>query len=136
MKVKADFITNSSSTSFVIISDGELTKERFFALVGIPEESPLSPIFEALFDCLIENMIPASEYRARRYYGYDDLVAFVVKEFSEEIAHRVAEAQKRGSRVYIGELSSGNGEIQSFFCCDSFELENESIYLNALECSW
>jgi len=136
MKMKADFVTNSSSTSFVIISNGEFTKESFFALVGVSEESPLSPIFATLFECLIDNMVPASDYRARNYYSYDDLVAFVGKEFSEEIAHRVAEAQKRGSRVYIGELSSDNGEIQSFFCCDSFELENESIYLNALECIW
>jgi len=136
MKVKADFVTNSSSTSFVLISNGEFTKESLFALVGVSEESPLRHIFATLFECLIDNMIPASDYRARNYYSYDDLVAFVGKEFSEETAHRVAEAQKRGSRVYIGELSSENGEIQSFFCCDSFELENESIYLNALECIW
>ncbi len=136
MKVKADFVTNSSSTSFIIISDGELTRKSLFALVGVPEESPLSPIFEALFECLIENMNPASEYSARRYYGYDDLVAFVREEFSEEIANRVAEAQKKGSKVYIGELSSEDGEIESFFCCDSFELGDESIYLNALECIW
>lgn len=123
VKVRTDFVTNSSSTSFIIIADGELKKEDFFDLVGVTEQSPLSPIFEMLFDRLLENMVPASEYHVR-------------EEFSEDVAHRVAKAQRRGAKVYTGRLSSDYNEIESFFCCDSFELENEKIYLNALECTW
>jgi hypothetical protein len=136
MKIRTDFVTNSSSTSFIIITDGDLDKRDFFDLVGVIEESSLSPIFGALFDRLLEKMVSGSEYSNWRYAGSEGLKTLVKDKFSQEVAQRVVEAQRKGKKVYVGDLSSESDEIESFFCCDSFELENEKIYFNALECSW
>lgn len=136
MKIKTDFVTNSSSTSFLIITEGDLTKEELFELVGVTEQSPLAPIFEVLFKRFLENMVPGSEYQGRRNNRREDLVTIVRDEFSEKVASRVAEAQNSGGKVYIGKLSSEYDAIEDLFCCDSFELENKKMYLNALECTW
>jgi hypothetical protein len=81
-------------------------------------------------------MVPASNYHEWRYARHEDLETLVKEKFSEKVAQRFVEAREKGRNVFVGELSSEENEIESFFCCDSFELENEKIYLNALECTW
>jgi hypothetical protein len=49
---------------------------------------------------------------------------------------KVEDARQRGLKVYYGELSSESENVECFFCTDSFEVENEKIYFNALECVW
>jgi hypothetical protein len=127
VKVRADFVTNSSTTSFVIISDTELARSDFLALVGVSTESPLAPVFDALLDRLLASSDPRREHGEPEYFA---------STFSDEVANRVAEARQMGREIYVGELSSDNEPIETLFCCDSFELESEAIYLNALRCVW
>ncbi len=50
MKIKLDFISNSSSTSFVYISDTELTLEKFLESVGVAKDSPVGDLFCDMYD--------------------------------------------------------------------------------------
>ena len=127
MKVRADFVTNSSTTSFIIISDTELRRPDFLALVGVSPESPLAPVFDALLDRLLASRDPRDEHRETEYFA---------RTFSEEVASRVAEARQTGREIYAGELSSDNEPIETLFCCDSFEVESDTIYFNSLRCMW
>jgi len=135
VKIRTDFVTNSSSTSFILITDGDLEKMDFFNLVGITEESPLSPVFEALLDCLRAKMVSVSEYYEWRHAQSNDLETLVKEKFPG-VEQKLVEAREKGRKVFVGDLSSEENEIESFFCCDSFELENEKIYFNALRCRW
>lgn len=138
MKIRTDFVTNSSSTSFVIISTGDFSRNEFLELMGIDEASPLEPLFTALYYSFEESMYPPDEFfsRYKKETAHEDWFELVEGKFSPEIVARIAEARNTDKQIYIGNLSSDENPIESFFCTDSFEAENEKIYLNALDNIW
>lgn len=138
MKYRNDFITNSSSTNFVIIIKKKFEKDYFMNLVGIKKDSPFQFTFDELFKALSQSMEPAREYYNNSYLRsqYGSFELYLEKEFSKEVRDKVLESEKKGKNIFVGKLSSSETDIQTFFCCDSFEIENDIIYLNALECAW
>jgi hypothetical protein len=138
VKIRNDFITNSSSTNFVIICKDKLIEEDFKKLIGVHKDSPFRFAFDELYETLAQKMKPAREYYNSSYMrgSYESFDLFLENEFSKQVRDKVLEAEKKGKNIFIGRLSSDETEIQTFFCCDSFEIENDSIYLNALECVW
>jgi len=48
MKIKYDFVSNSSSTSFVYISDEELSEEVFLEAAGVDRDSPVVDLFRQM----------------------------------------------------------------------------------------
>lgn len=136
MKIRTDFVTNSSSTSFVIITEGKLNRQDFFELMGVIDKSPLASIFDTLYTRLVEKMAPISEEKGYWEHAQGkELEGLLEADFSEQIAKKMIKA-KKGKNVYVGELSSEEDTVESFFCCDSFELENDKIYFNGLNCVW
>jgi len=136
MKVRVDFVTNSSTTSFVIITTGDFKRDEFFELMGVSEQSPWLPLFDALYYSLQEKMYPVEEYVNRYGTATGNWFESLQNKFADEVFERIVEAQRTGRKVFVGKLSSDSNLIESFFCVDSFEVENGKIYFNALECVW
>ena len=137
MKIRFDFVTNSSSTSYVVICKGSPDKNVFLSAMGAKKNSPLTPFFEELYGIMCRKMTNAKEEVKGGYWGpAKDIVTLVRENLSEAASRRAKRAINEGEDVWIGKLSSDESVVESFFCCESFELDHPNLYVNALRCAW
>ena len=136
MKIRSDHVTNSSSTSFVLIEKENLSEDSFCDLLGIGKDSILRAMAEAFYADVIENRQSVETF-CRGYLDDNRRVEEVVaEECGKRAAERVMTAIDDGQEVYMGCFASDKGATEVFLCLDSFEVENEKLYLNAENCVW
>ena len=69
MKVRIGFVTNSSSSNFIVACDSPLTKEKLLALFMVPAESPFYEMACVMANSLIETSERVDETYVGRYSG-------------------------------------------------------------------
>lgn len=136
MKIRAGFVSNSSSTSFLIIAKEDLNKTDFFTLMGIEMDSPIAELFEQFYSDVLANSSKVDFAKAKSDIDVRECFGDRNKEMSEHMVERLLAAKKKGLKAYYGCLDSETNSVQTFFCTDSFEAENEKIYFNGLNCIW
>ena len=137
MKIRAGFVSNSSSTSFLIIAKSDLNRADFFELMGISPNSPVADLFSEFYESVEENISSTVDFKkVRGDVAPESLIETRRSHLSERMLEKIRDAKKRGFKAYYGWLDSETSPIQSFFCTDSFEVENEKMYFNGLECTW
>lgn len=130
MKIRMGFITNSSSTNFLIISKEELTEEYLFEKLGFIKDGMLEKqgreLCRSIMDALDGGL---------RYHNYDTPDYESIKEVFGEKSARLF-VKSKGYHAYWGYTSSDDPPITQFFTTDSFEIEDKDFYLNGRSCVW
>ena len=132
MKIKIDFVSNSSSTSFIYIGDGKLTKDSFLAAIGVEIDSPLIELFEGLYDALSSAIHSGEEITSE-----DQLVqASEYPDFVRDVVEKAKLGLRDGKKVVICGLSSDGNIAESFLCMEAFEIISADFYLSGLDNYW
>jgi hypothetical protein len=132
MKVKMDFVSNSSSTSFVYIAREMLSKQDFMAAVGVAPGSPVASLFEEMFQQLKEQI-----ERGDTLTTVEDIDRLEDRErYTIDVLDRMKMALEKGQTVTIGSFSSEVNLAEITLCTEIFEIESERFFINAYENYW
>lgn len=137
MKIRKGFVTNSSSTSFIISLKEEFSMENFMMAIGANGNSPMNKIFEDLFQAIDDDKQNIFEV-ANEYQKGISVGEFLQKKgFNQDTVKKVEVLLQDGREVYYGRLrSDGETPSEIFFCCDSFVLCEDNIYFNGNIGGW
>lgn len=130
MKIRIGFITNSSSTNFLIISKKELTEDYLFKKLGFIKGGALEEQGRQLCNSIM-NAIEGG----LRYYSYEMPDYESIKKVFGNKSANIYENNKN-KYVYWGYTGSDEDPITQFFTTDSFEIEDKDFYLNGRSCVW
>lgn len=112
MKTRLGFVSNSSSSSFVIGVKDELTEEKLIKIFKVPENSMIYPVAKSLAKVIIDR---AEECTLKDYIeencGYGKDLSDIVKEIV-----------KKDFKIYHGYASDDEGAMEAALC------EMEIIY--------
>ncbi len=132
MIIREGFVTNSSSTNFLIISKNELDRDYLFKKLGFKENSSIR---EAAYS-LINDVVTATE-SGIRWFEIDQIdYESILKIFGKESADKYQELSKKGYRTYLGCTHSESDFLTSFMTTDSFVIDEKDFYMDGKNCGW
>ena len=129
MIIRDGFVTNSSSTSFIIISKKQLTGEYLAEKLGVKKDAPNYHAILSLCKEMVEEGID--------FWLAPGANNELVKElFGEKTAKKYQKLSNKGYNVYCGSISSEETDIETALCLDCFRVKGRGIYIDASENVW
>lgn len=137
MKIRNGFVTNSSSTSFIISTKNDLNKSSFLESIGVENKCILNKFFEDLFDSIEVNKRNIIDIIKEDPYC-KDIENFLKQEgFNENTISKVTELINMGQDVFFGTFRSDAETVaEVYFCCESFIVCEDDIYFNGNISGW
>ena len=118
MKIRQGFVSNSSSSSFVIAADSELKSEDLKCKITI-DVSVNDFIHQTItnFEELQEYLL---EYQG---WGHDDFTTFIKESSEGESTYlEYSKLLEQGKKIFVGSVSSEGYEgVESYICDNGWE---------------
>jgi hypothetical protein len=134
MKIRDGFVTNSSSTNFLIISKEELTEEYLLEKLGFKHNSPIKDAGEQLAYSILNGIEDGL-----RWYKFDfkkPSCDNIYEVFGKKSADKFKKLKKKGYKVYMGHTRSETDYITYFMTCDYFLIDKKDFYMDGRNCIW
>ena len=108
MKIRQDFITNSSSTSFIISLKDDWNEKSFYKSIGVLDDTALRGIFVDLYNAIDHNKEEITTY-IKKYYPDKKTVESFLSSFnySKDVIEKVSQLRLYGKCVFGGREESG-----------------------------
>ena len=126
MKIRKGFVTNSSSTNFIIICEKELTFNYLYDKLSSSKDSAFESEIKELCNIILN--------AAKKIENID--ISALSEEYGGQLDKVYKKFSKKSCYAYCGSTSSGFDAIESFFTCEPIEFESSGFYLNGLNCVW
>lgn len=132
MMIRDGFVTNSSSTNFLIISQEELTVEYLTKKLGIKSNSPIEFDVENMCREIIDGTKGGVCWFDVKELNYES----ILEVFGHKSAARYKELTGKGYHAYIGHTESADSPLTAFFTQDCFILDEKGFYIDGKNCIW
>ena len=106
MRIRAGFVSNSSSTSFLIIAKDDLNKNDFFELMGIKADSPIADLFARFYADVIDNIRTEIDFKTLSEDRPPEGLFESPDRLSAHMLDKIKDAKKMGLKAYYGWLDS------------------------------
>lgn len=132
MIIRDGFVTNSSSTNFMIISKEELSSSYLLEKLGFKKESSISAAAFSLADDII-----SATKSGVRWFEVDQIdYETILKIFGEKSAEKYKKMSSKGYHTYIGHTNSDDDYLTSFMTMDCFVIDEKDFYMDGKNCGW
>ncbi|MDR1084345.1 MAG: hypothetical protein LBP22_05650 [Deltaproteobacteria bacterium] len=127
MKIRQDFVTNSSSTSFLISLHGEFTQENFLKGLRLNPDFLLHPMFEEMFE--IVDRCKQDTDELMKSYSLESVEDFLDRmSFNEETIEIFNSYLAEKWKIYSGYFSDDCSPLEQYLCFSDFLVHNEDIF--------
>ncbi len=138
MKIKNDFVTNSSSTSYLLSLKDSLSRDTFLKAIGVEQESALRNIFNKLYDAIEYDKKDILEIIDDSQKTFESIDEFLSDDgYEQDTINIIKQKIEEGRTVYYGKLSSERFTgVEAFFCMESFLFCDDELYFNGNIGGW
>lgn len=126
MKIRKGFVTNSSSTNFIIICEKELTFDYLYNKLNSSKNSVFESEIKELCNIILNS--------AKKMESID--ISALSEKYGGQLDKVYKKFSKKSCYAYYGSTNSESSEIETFFTCEPIEFESSGFYLNGLNCVW
>ena len=132
MIIRDGYVTNSSSTNFMIISKEKLTRDYLIEKLGFKKGSSINSSTVSLAN----DIVSATEYGVRWFEVEQIDYDTILKIFGKESAEKYKKLSKKGYYTYFGHTSSDDDSLTTFMTMDSFVIDERDFYMDGKNCIW